>query len=569
MEQLKRILAGLSWRQRIVIAAVALAVIAGLAAVARWNRERDFVPLYTGLAPEDAGAVLARLRESNVEYRLSENGATVLAPSARVAETRLQLAAAGLPKSGRLGFELFDKTNFGATEFAEQVNYHRALEGELERSIMSLVEVEQARVHLTFAKESVFAEQRQPAKASVLVKLRAGAKLSPQNVSAVSYMTASAVQGLNPEAVSVVDMRGNLLNRPRRANGTDGAELSDAMLDFRQQVERDLLAKINATLEPLLGPDKYRAGVFAECDLTSGEQSEETFDPARSVMTTSQRTEDISGVSAASGVPGTASNLPRPTSRPGSSGGGVTRRTENTAYQASRVVKRTKLPQGGIKRVSAAVLVDHVVRWQGEGARVKRTVDPVPPEKLKVIRDLVTAAIGLAPARGDQLTVECLPFESTLAWEPPAPSAPAARLEPSAGFPAWLQPLLGRKEALVWVVGGAGVALLLLLGAVLFLAHRFSKKSHASLATALPQAAETKEVTEAPEKDIRTLMEAKLAEQAALKEKITAEALNSLKIPQITTKKTEVLTKFLTDEAKKEPVIMAHLIRTWLHESDS
>jgi flagellar M-ring protein FliF len=566
MEQLKRLLAGLSWRQRITIVAVVLGVVAGLAAITQWNRERDFQPLYTNLSPEDAGAVVARLRESGTDFRLGENSTTVLAPSARVGELRLQMAAAGLPKTGRIGFELFDKTNFGATEFGEQINYHRALEGELERSIGGLAEVEQARVHLTFAKESVFAEQRQPAKASVLVKLRPGVKLSPQSVTAISYLASSAVQGLSPEAVSVVDMRGNLLNRPKRTLTPDGAEAPDAMLDFRQQVERDLLAKVNATLDPLLGADKYRAGVIVECDFTSGEQSEESFDPARSVMTVSQRTEDISGVNVASGVPGAASNLPRPTSRPGASGSGVTRRTENTSYQASRVVKRTKLPQGALKRLSAAVLVDHVVRWQGQGAQAKRMLEAVAPEKLKVVRDLVGAAVGLTAARGDQLTVECLPFESTLSWEPPAPRAPATAAPLAPGLPAWLQQLVGRKDLWIWAAGGAALMLLLVLAGILLLARRFSRKARASATAAL--AASSVRAIGAPDDDARAKMEATLAEQDALREKSTADAVNALRLPQAATKKSEVLTKHLIESAKKDPSTTAQLIRTWLNEAD-
>jgi flagellar M-ring protein FliF len=424
-------------------------------------------------------------------------------------------------------------------------------------------------VHVTFAKESVFAEQRQPAKASVLVKLRTGATLPPPKVSAICHLTASAVEGLDPGAVSVVDMRGNLLNRPKRTLGAEGGDAPDGMIEFRQQVERDLMMKVNGTLEPLLGPEKYRAGVFVDCDFTSGEQSEETFDPTKSVMTNSQRTEDVSGANAASGQPGTASNLPRPTSRPGASSGGVSRRTENIAYQASRVVKRLRLPQGGIKRVSAAVLVDHVVRWEGEGAKARRIVEPVPPEKMKVIRDLVTAAIGLTPARGDQLTVECLPFESTLTWTPPAPS-PAAPAPGIPGLPPWLQQLLGRKDAIVWVASGAGAALLLVLVAAFFLIRRLKRKPAAPTAqTALPAPRPAAEVAAAEEEDLRKQMEAKLAEQAALKEKLTAEALNSLKLPQITTKKAEVLAKHITEEAKKDPAAVAHLIRTWLNEAES
>jgi len=329
---MKRLFDRLNWKQIVSLAVVAGGVMAGLISFSHWNRERDFKPLYTSLSPEDAGAVLAKIRESGTDFRLAENGSSVLVASDKVAELRLQLAAAGVPKSGRIGYELFDKTNFGASDFAEQVNYHRALEGELERSVMSLSEVEQARVHLTFPKDSVFLESRQPAKASVLVKLRAGAALSAQNVAAICQMTASAVEGLTPEAVSVVDMRGNLLNRARKAASADGGEPSEAILDFRQKMEHDLLAKINSTLEPLLGADRFRATASVECDFTSGEQSDETFDPTKSVMVTSQKTEDISGGSVA-GVPGTASNLPKPTSRPGAGSSGVTRRTENISYQ--------------------------------------------------------------------------------------------------------------------------------------------------------------------------------------------------------------------------------------------
>src|SRR6267154_941258 len=199
---MKRLLDNLTWKQIASIVVAAVAVIASLVTFSHWHQERDFRPLYSSLSPEDAGAVLAKVREAGSEFRLSESGTTVLVPSSRVAELRLQLAAAGVPKSGRIGYELFDKTNFGASDFAEQINYHRALEGELERSVISISAVEQARVHITFPKESVFLETRQPAKASVLVKLRPGMLLSAQNVLAICQLTASAVEGLQPEAVS-------------------------------------------------------------------------------------------------------------------------------------------------------------------------------------------------------------------------------------------------------------------------------------------------------------------------------------------------------------------------------
>ena len=197
MNQIKRLITSLSLQQRIVIGVAAALVIGAIIAAANWARERDFRPLYTNLSPEDAGVVVAKVHESGAEYRLAANGTTVLVPSAKVDELRLQLAAAGIPKTGRIGYELFDKTNFGATDFTEQINYHRALEGELERSMMGLSQVEQARIHITFPKDSIFSEERQPAKASVMLKLRIGAKLTPQNVAAICNLTASAVEVCN------------------------------------------------------------------------------------------------------------------------------------------------------------------------------------------------------------------------------------------------------------------------------------------------------------------------------------------------------------------------------------
>src|SRR5262249_30366630 len=270
MNQLRQLFEKLSWKQRIWIAVAVVAVVGGLVELNHWNQERDFKPLLTGLAPEDAGTVTAKLKELNVEYRLGDGGSTILVPSATLAETRLQLASAGLPKTGRIGFEIFDKTNFGASEFAEQVNFNRAMEGELERSVMSIREVELARVHITPAKDSLYTDQRQPAKASVLVKLRRAQALSPQNVQAICQLLASAVPGLAPEFVTVVDTSGNLLNRPRTS--ANGGEPSEATLDYRKSIERDIQNKIAATLEPLLGNDHFRVGVSADVDLSTTDQ---------------------------------------------------------------------------------------------------------------------------------------------------------------------------------------------------------------------------------------------------------------------------------------------------------
>src|SRR5579875_1806732 len=211
MDQLKQLLTALTMRQRIGIVVMALLVAGGLTGFVKWKHERDFKPLFTGMAPEDAAAIVQKLKEGGIDHRIGENGTSVLVPEARINELRLEMAGEGLPKTGRIGFELFDKTNLGITDFTEHVNYRRALEGELERSIRALSEVEQARVHVTFPKDSVFVDSREPAKASVLIHLRPGAHLTPQNVLAITNLIASAVEGLAPENVSVLDMQGNLL----------------------------------------------------------------------------------------------------------------------------------------------------------------------------------------------------------------------------------------------------------------------------------------------------------------------------------------------------------------------
>jgi len=564
MNQITQLFGRLSVAQRIWLAVAAVAVVGGISVFSRWNQERDFKPLFSNVAAEDAGPILAKLREAGAEYRLEDNGSTILVPSARVAELRIEMASAGLPKSGRIGFELFDKANFGASEFAEQVNYHRAIEGELERSVMSIREVEQARVHITLAKDSLYTESRESAKASVLIKLRHAAALSPQNVAAICQLTASAVPGLSPDQVSLVDTNGNLLNRPRPNGPAEGAD-SDASLEYRKDVERDLQAKIAATLEPLLGAGHFRVGVSAIVDLTSGEQSEEVFDPTKSVMLTSQRTEDGPSVQAASGVPGVASNLPTPTAKAVTGASNYARHTENVSYQTSRQVKHTRLPSGTVKKLSLSVLVDHDLSWEGVGDKAKRLVAAPSAEKLKVIRDLVAAATGLDTARGDQLVVEAFPFETTLTAEPMVFNPPAPAVPPTAQLPLprWLQTLI-RKNPLIPIGIGAGGLVALVLGLVVMRRKSQSarRRMEATAADAIA-AAEAKAIPSAQE--LERQIEARLAEQAAASAREGVEALMSLTVPAAKTKKTEVLSKHIGAEAKADPNSAAQLVRTWLN----
>ena len=564
MDQITQLWNRLSWTQRIWILIAGLAVGGGVTAFSHWNDERDFKPLYSNLAAEVAGALVPKLKEAGIEYRLGDGGSTVLVSTARVAEARLAMAAQGLPKSGRIGYELFDKANFGASDFAEQVNYHRAIEGELERSIMSLREVEQARVHITMAKESIYSEARQPAKASILLKLRPAARLSPANITAICQLAASAVPELAPEQVSLVDTSGNLLNRARKAStGDDGSE---AALDYRKGVEKDVQNKIIATLEPLLGADHFRAGVSAEVDLTSGEQNEETYDPQKSAVLSSQTSEDGPALPEASGTPGTPSSVPRPTGNAASattSSANFARKTSNTTYQPSRVVRHTKLPQGSVTKLSLAVLVDHSLRFEAG----KRVVEAPSAEKLKVIHDMVAAAAGYSMDRGDQLVVEAFPFESTLSAEPPVMTAAPAEPTSFVPLPPWAQKLMGAKNFVVIAGIGAGAMLALFGGVVFFLMKSRSKKKTiaAEVAANTLAAAETAKHRALTPEDIQKQMEGRMAEQAANQAKQQAEELMKLQMPAVSTKKTEVLTKHIAAETKKDPTAMAQVVRTWIN----
>jgi flagellar M-ring protein FliF len=593
MDQAKKLLGALTPRQLATIVIVAIAVVAGVLGFSRWQRESGLRPLYTGLAPEDANSIVQKLHEAGVDYKIVNNGTELLVPEDKVPELRLEMAGLGLPKTGRIGFEIFDKTNFGITDFAEHVNYRRALEGELERSIMAISEVQQARVHVTLPKDSVFTDAREPAKASVLVGLRPGTRLSSPNVIAITNLVSSAVEGLAPESVSVVDMSGNLLSRPRREGLTDGTQATEAVLEYRQAIEHDVAAKINSTLEPLLGADKFRTGVSADIDMTSGEQSEETFDPSKSVMTSSQKTEDQSGTTRiGGGIPGTASNLPpQQTSpsntqqtppaatpaagtqpaQPGQPGGQpagqagqpasaqtpartggnsttTTRRSESITYQTSRITKHLKLPQGSVKRLSIAVLVDQGSRMEGQGAQAHRVVIPPDTEKLKAIQALVGTLVGLDTTRGDQLTVEALPFDSGMNLEPGSLGAPADQKKPDEVFSI---ETLKKKPALLWgSVGGV----VLVIGLVVFALIKMMRGGKRGVSV------ETHEAL--PVVDTYAGLPPGQAGAAG--------SVNEpSRLPALMPSRTEVLLTQLQENSRNNPEAWANILRGWLNEEEA
>jgi len=586
MDQVKKLLAALNPRQLATIALVAVAVVAGVIGLSRWQRESSLKPLYTGLAPEDASAMVQKLHEGGVDYKIAGNGSELLVPEDKVAELRLEMAGLGLPKTGRIGFEIFDKTNFGITDFAEHVNFRRALEGELERSVMAISEVQQARVHVTLPKDSVFTDAREPAKASVLVGLRPGTRLSQANVIAITNLVSSAVEGLAPESVSVVDMNGNLLSRPRREGLSDDTQMSDSMLEYKQAVEHDLVSKISSTLEPLLGADKFRTGVSADIDMTSGEQSEETFDPSKSVMTSSQKTEDSSGTTRTNpGIPGTAANLPQQQTvasntvqpqppatqpaQPGAAGGAKpsaeppapartggssttnTRRSESITYQSSRVTKHLKLPQGTIKRLSIAVLVDQGSHLEGKGAQAHRVVTPSDPEKLKAIQTLVGTLVGLDPMRGDQLTVEALPFDASMELDAGPLGAPAEKKTDNI----FSLDAIKKKPA---QYGGTAIGVAVVIAMAIFVLMRNRKQA---------VTVETREAL--PVADTYSGLPAPHAAAVGAGAPGGPAAVSEPQRPALMPSRTEVLLTQLTENSRNNAEVWANVLRSWLAEEEN
>lgn len=594
LEQIRKLFESLSTKQKIGIGAGTLVVAASLVWFVRWNRERDFALLYSNLSAEDASAVVTKLKESATDYRLSSDGTAIRVPNARIPELRLQMASAGIPKTGRIGFELFDRNNFGVTEFTEQVNYYRALEGEIERTVATIAEVEQARVHISPAKDSVFLDHRRPAKASVLLKLRAEKQLARNNAIAIAQLVSNAVEGLNPQAVSILDIHGNVLNKEKKDGGED--EVNTARIEYRRNIERDMLAKVNSTLEPLLGPDRFRAAVSVEIDHSTAEQSEESFDPAKSVMTTSQRQEDVTAAVTPSGVPGVPTNLPRPTARPGTAGSGpITRRSENINYQTSRLVKRTHVPQGVVRRISVGVLLDHNVRWETQNGKPKAVASAPTPEQLKAARDVVAGAVGIEADRGDQIVVEALPFEQTLALVNPKPAPVAAA---PADPVTWLKQAVEKRDPLV--LGGIG-AILLVLIAIIVLVLRSRKKAAVEVTLNAQQSVEggleAKAVTDGSSEAesepgagaadaaaelapagptladrFEMQLSAEMMERQKREAEQESEILNALhttlKLPSAATKKSEVLAKHLGEECRKNPEGIAQIVRTWMGDND-
>ncbi len=336
--------------QRATIVLFAVIALAGLGSVVFYMNRVDYVVAWRDLNPEDAQAIAAKLKELKKDYHTSSDGTMieVAGSTADIDNLKMEIAQAGLQRSGKIGYEIFDKNQFGMTDFTEQVNYKRALEGELGRTISSLSEIVEARVHLVLPKDSLFEEKKEEAKASVFVRLKKGQELPKSSISGIVNLVAGAVQGLPTRNISVVDAEGRVLSRLSSGDGMQ----SDVESGIQAQIEKDMVAKITSILEPVVGKGKVHSNASVELDFRSSEQTEETYNPTPPPVVLSQQKSDekMTGAKPVGGVPGTRSGDNNASSSLAVTGPEHTRQNEVTNYEVSKLLRHTVQPKGSIRR---------------------------------------------------------------------------------------------------------------------------------------------------------------------------------------------------------------------------
>jgi flagellar M-ring protein FliF len=414
LERLGQFFRGLTLNQRLLLAGGAVAVLGVIWLFVTLLGQPKYVTLYSGLRSEEAQTLAGKLAAKNIPYQLSPDGTTLLVAEDKLDSARLETAAAGLPRNARMGFELFDTPNWAGSDFTEKVNYQRALEGELERTLATLSEVEAVRVHLVMPEESLFTEQQHDAKAAVIIKTRTG-RLSEQAQRAIPQLVSSAVDRLRPENVTVVDADSNT----PMLHDRDGAGGHAFALD------EELAKTLVHTLEPVVGADHVRASVHVEYELGTSEDTSETYDPKTAATLTQEHSEESSIGAAPAGVPGTASNVPSGTPPPVSTGSAEqsTSRSDATTFAVSKNLRHTIEPAGRIRRIAAAVLVDDAVETTEQAGKRTTTRRKRTADEMKQFEQLAGAAIGVDVQRGDVLAVENLSFqEGTVEMAPPPPT---------------------------------------------------------------------------------------------------------------------------------------------------
>lgn len=410
--------------KRVLIGGGVAAALALVVAVWLWNQSPDYRVLYANYSDKDGGAITAALDQMGVKYKFSEGGSAILVPAEQVPDLRLKLASQGLPKGGNVGFELMENQKLGVSQFLEQVNYQRSLEGELARSIQSLGSVAAARVHLALPKPSVFVRDQQKPTASVLLNLQSGRALDPGQVSAIVHLVASSIPELTVGNVTVVDQNGNLLSEQPKQNGL-GKQLDATQLKYVEMVQQNIIKQVESLITPIVGKGNVRAEATAEIDFAQVDTAAEMYkpnSPPEPQAIRSQQTSEQTGPTTgnANGIPGALSNQPPGVATaplegtaPGAPGAapvaGPTRKDATTNYEVDKTIRYEQRPMGGIKRLTVGVVVNY--RRSVDPNTGKITVKPLSAAEVAQINELVKQAMGYSQARGDTLNVANAPFD--------------------------------------------------------------------------------------------------------------------------------------------------------------
>jgi flagellar M-ring protein FliF len=552
LSKLRALGANFTTGQVVSLAASFVLVVAVVGGSAFWLNSPSYTLLFADMDQEAAAQVVTRLKSMKVPYVLDEGGRSIRVATDRVDELRLDLTAQGLPSSGRIGFEIFDRTSFGATEFVEQVNFRRALEGEIARTIGTLSEVSAARVHIAIGKDSLFGEKR-PAKASVVLKLRDQRGLGAATAAGIANLVAASVEGLRPESVVILDSVGRPLWRPQ----DDSALAGSAQTERQQRMENDLATRVIGLLEPVVGEGRVRVNVALRLNPSSREQTEERWDP-NTVVRSRQTSTDVSSAAGLNvntiPVAGARGNLPpnnaagpAPTSATTTTttpappaGPGASRQTEVTNYEVSRTTTRTVEPAGDIARLSVAVIVDdaHETKQDPEGRAIVSRV-PRSPQELQKLQTLVAAAVGVVEDRGDLITVENVSFE-----------------EPDAEAP--IEPDFWTRYGTQVQDGGRTVAVLVIGLTALMLVRPLLRRGVArpTASAAVPSAG----MLNAGDRP-RTVAELESEIEAQMEAALGTSLGHSPRLP--------VLTRRVAGMAQKEPAHAAKLLRSWMADQES
>jgi len=450
---------GMPSQQKLGLMVAVAATVALLAGLWMWGQTPDFRVLYANMSERDGGAVIEALQQQNIPYKFSEGG-TLMVPADKVHEVRLNMASQGLPKGGTVGFELMENQKFGTSQFLEQINYQRALEGELARSVQTMASVANARVHLAIPKPTVFVKEKQKPSASVVLALNAGRSLDEGQVNAIVHLISSSVPDMPSQNVTVVDQSGTLLSAAR--DGT-GQMLDATQLKYVRQVETDYVKRIEDILSPITGIQNIRAQVTASLDFAVSEQTSEMYKPNQppneGAVRSLQSSEILDGIKTAGGVPGALSNQPpvpataplvTPTTAVPAANGGTSANNSHkemtTNYEVDRTIQHTKMPTGNIKRIAVAVVLNNRSVTDKDGKVVST---PYTDDEKAQITLLVKEAVGFEEKRGDTLNLLNSAFNDTSEVLP--------------DIPLWKQPdmIALAKEVFKYLLIGGGIFFLL------------------------------------------------------------------------------------------------------------